>query len=608
MPVSKHFDSNARMRLLIAPVIGLGIFGAAGVSIFHLLSLTAINLFLVVLGMSAVATWLSKVAVDPLFRSPISPSFSWLAVAFLLCLLPSFAIIPQHYGESAGLGDPAWDHAKIAIIDEIAQNGLPPSNPYYSEAGSPNTLIYYYVWHFIAACSSVVTGASGWEADIALTGVTALCSTFVVTWLAVARSRRANAAWWVLPLLLGGPLRPIVRFVSGKWLDTWMVQEHFRTWIAQAAWAPQHLFSGTVASIAIMAYVRILYDNTRCNLFLGVFMGAMLASAYGSSTWAGGFSLLLILPIAGMLSALHVVRERRLLQVAVSTGVIAAVTVLCAGVLVYEQAALLHTRKAVEFWLFPVFVWQRWYLDLPGFWVISIFLDFNILFISLLIWVWYRRSFMAMEYQHIDRTIIVAILAPLFCAQFMHSVIMGNDLGWRVVVPSILLMTAMTATLLSSQICKRTLIGRLTTITAIVLLAPSILAGAQFVYSSAFQFRVQGPETDEGTAFRESPQMWEAVRQVTPPNEALANNPLDLSSLTDFPGNISWATLSQRRNCTTEINLLRAYAAQLTPKQASDAYSFFKEVFEGNITEARLRVMKEKYLCKTLVVTARDGL
>lgn len=607
--MSKCFDSNMGMRLLIAPLIGLGIFGAAGVSVFHLLPLTAINLILTVLALFAVALWLSKGAADPLLRSPTNPGFSWLMVASLLCLLPAFAIIPQYYGESAGVGDPIWDHAKIAIINEIAQNGLPPGNPYYSEAGTPSTLIYYYVWHFIAACSSVITGASGWEADIALTGMTALFSTFVVTWLAVARSRSSNAAWWVLPLLLASSLKPIVRFVSGTWLDTWMVQDYsFEAWIIQTSWAPQHVFSGSVALIAIMAYVRILHCNAGRDLSLAAFTGAMLASAFGSSMWAGGFSPLLILPIVGVLSVSDIVRAKRLLQVLVLLSVTVAITVLCAGVLVYEQAAILHARKAVEVWIFPVFVGMGWFMDLPGFWFVLLVMDFSIMYSSFLIWTLLISSEEQERYVHIDRSLVSIVLAPLFCVQFMHSVILNNDLGWRMIIPSLLVIMVVTAALFSSQIGKSTLTGRLTTITAFVFLMPSILAGAQFVYLSDFQFRVQGPETLEGTAFSASPEMWKAVRQVTPSNEAVANNPLDFANVTYRPANISWATLSQRRNCATTLRLLRSYAAQLTPDQASEVYNFFVDAFRGEATEGQLRVMKEKYLCKTLVVTARDGL
>ncbi|MCZ4093660.1 hypothetical protein [Sinorhizobium psoraleae] len=385
-PVSKYFDSNVRMRLLLSPVIGLGIFGAAGVSIFHFLPLTVFNLILVVLTFSAGALRLSKGTIDPLLHSPENPGFSWLAVASLLCLLPTFEIIPQHYGGSAGVGHPIWDHAKIAIVNEIAQNGLPPANPFHSEAGSPNTLVYYYVWHFIAACSSVITGAGGWEADIALTGMTALFSTFVVAWLAVARSRRAHAAWWVLPLLLVGSLKPIARFVSGKWLDNWTAHEHgLQTWIIQAPWVPQHVFSGTLALIGIMAYLRILYCNAGRNLALAVFMGAILASAYGSSMWAGGLSLLLILPIVGALSVSHVVRAKRLLQVVISLSVTVVITVLCAGVLVREQSFILQTRNVVEFWVFPIFQGNPWFFDALGFWLFLIPLEFGIIYLSFII-------------------------------------------------------------------------------------------------------------------------------------------------------------------------------------------------------------------------------
>ncbi len=44
------------------------------------------------------------------------------------------------------------------------------------------------------------------------------------------------------------------------------------------------------------------------------------------------------------------------------------------------------------------------------------------------------------------------------------------------------------------------------------------------------------------------------------------------------------------------------------PKKASDVYNFFVRAFDGLATEDQLRVMKETYLCRTLVVTSRDGL
>ncbi|MER8403055.1 hypothetical protein [Mesorhizobium sp. M1348] len=608
LPASKYFDRNIRMRLLIAPAIGLGIFGAAGVSIFHLLPMTAANLLLIVLSLSVIVVWLSRGAVDPILCSPVSPGFSWLAVAFLLCLLPTLAIIPQYYGASASVGEPIFDHAKIAIINELAQNGLPPRNPYYSEAGSSNTLIYYYIWYFIAACSSIVTGAGGWEADIALTAVTALSSMFVVTWLAVAQSKSANAAWWVLPLLLASSLGEAMQFASGRWLDNWLVQEHLRTWFVEAAWAPQHLFSATVALLIILAYVRILQYNTASRLAFPVLIGAMLASAYGSSTWVGGFSLLLVLPIIGILSTPHVIRSKRTLQVVTSISVIAGVTVLCSGVLVYEQSTILHTRNPVEFWVFPVFVGRNWLIDVPGFWLVQPIVDFGIIFVSFLIWCRETVDGTHGRCGNFDRAIIITVLSPLVVRQFVHSVILYNDLGYHVVMPSMLLLMAISASLLSRHIGKSTAIARLTTVTAIIFLAPSILVGARYLYSFAFHFQVEGPETEEAKAFISSPEMWEAVRLVTPPNEAVANNPRDLASLTVLPGNISWATLSQRRNCATTLELLRAFASQLTPKQASYVDDFFVNVFRGNVTEAQLRVMKENYLCKTLVVTVRDGL
>ncbi|MBA1143839.1 hypothetical protein H0241_26840 [Mesorhizobium sp. CCANP35] len=607
LPASRYFEGNVRMRLLISPAIGLGIFGAAGASIFHLLPFTVSNLLATTIFLSVAAVGLSKAAC-PIFSSPVSPSFSWIAVASVFGLLPMLTVIPQYYGAGASVGAPIFDHAKIAIIDEIAQNGLPPYNPYYSEAQGSNILIYYYIWYFLAASSSIITGAGGWEADIALTAVTALSSIFVVTWLAVAQSKRSDAAWWVLPLLLVGPLSRILLFISEK-SDDWIVaMGHPRTWFAEAAWSPQHLFSATIVLIVITAYMRVLFCNIRNNIALSVLMGAMLATAYGSSMWAGGLSPLLVLPVIGLLSTPHILRAKRTMQVVTSIFVIAAVTVLCAGVLAYEQAAILETRTPVEFWIFPVFAGGKWFIDLPGFWLIRIIFDFGILFLSFVVWRAESSYPLQKDNGNLAPAVMSTVLVPFACVQFVHSVVMYNDLALHVAMPSTLLMMVITATVLSRHMGEKTKLGRLVTVAVVILLTPSILVGARDLYAYAFRFRVEGPETEETKAFRASSEMWKAVRRVTPPNDAVANNPLDLAELTFSPANISWAIMSQRRNCATSLQHLRAFAGQLSPEQASDIDGFFTDVFHGNITEARLKVMKEKYRCKTLVVTVRDGL
>ena len=57
----------------------------------------------------------------------------------------------------------------------MTRQGVPPVNPVFGPSGA-GEVAYYYLWHFSAAELALPPKASGWEADIALTGFTAFAS------------------------------------------------------------------------------------------------------------------------------------------------------------------------------------------------------------------------------------------------------------------------------------------------------------------------------------------------------------------------------------------------------------------------------------------------
>ena len=72
------------------------------------------------------------------------------------------------------LADPIFDHAKIAIIDAMMRQGLPPVDPVFGERRA-GRLAYYYLWHFSAAELALPLRVSGWEADIGADLVYCFC-------------------------------------------------------------------------------------------------------------------------------------------------------------------------------------------------------------------------------------------------------------------------------------------------------------------------------------------------------------------------------------------------------------------------------------------------
>jgi len=119
------------------------------------------------------------------------PAWAYAAAA-LLALAPAAAIMPKFVGDAVFLADPIFDHAKVALIDDMARLGLPPGNPFFAEGAS--RFVYYYLWHFSAAELSRLLGAGGWEADAAMTWFSAFASLAAMMGFAVWLSRRAWAA------------------------------------------------------------------------------------------------------------------------------------------------------------------------------------------------------------------------------------------------------------------------------------------------------------------------------------------------------------------------------------------------------------------------------
>ncbi len=55
------------------------------------------------------------------------------------------AILPKFADGAVLLAAPIFDHAKVAMIDEMIRLGLPPGNPFFGEEGQPSRLVYYYL-------------------------------------------------------------------------------------------------------------------------------------------------------------------------------------------------------------------------------------------------------------------------------------------------------------------------------------------------------------------------------------------------------------------------------------------------------------------------------
>src|SRR5580704_14702217 len=197
--LTRHLLPRA-LAIGAAPVLGWAVLSAATLPIFLLigfspLAVVAIAALCVAVG---VATFKLAAKADA-EAAPAIPWWAFLAAA-VLALVPAVAILPKIAPGTVHLADPIFDHSKIAIIDAMTRQGLPPVDPVFGAAGPHGQFFYYYLWHFSAAALALPFHVTGWEADIGLTWFTAFASLSLLMGLAVWLSKRPAAAIWVVAL------------------------------------------------------------------------------------------------------------------------------------------------------------------------------------------------------------------------------------------------------------------------------------------------------------------------------------------------------------------------------------------------------------------------
>ena len=148
--------------LLFAPVAGACLFLPLSIVICSLLGLGVATILLAWLAACAIAWWLRPKDVE----RPAHAAIVALLVAAAAALPASQAYPTVKHG-GLHVAPPIYDHAKVAVVDSIARDGLPPVSPYYADAGAAVPLNYYWGLHFLMAQARVVLGVSGWAADVA---------------------------------------------------------------------------------------------------------------------------------------------------------------------------------------------------------------------------------------------------------------------------------------------------------------------------------------------------------------------------------------------------------------------------------------------------------
>ena len=582
-----------------APVLGWAVHSAVALPLFTLIGFTQIA----VSGVAAIfviggALTLNFATQDGDKFAPSIPLWAFAAAA-VLALAPTVAILPKVAGDSVYLANPIFDHAKIAVIDAMVRQGLPPVDPVFAHG----QFFYYYLWHFSAAELALALHASGWEADIGLTWFTAFASLSLLMGAAVWLSKKSVASIFVVLLAAATSLRVTLAWLFGtEGLVPFMADPTgFAGWLFQASWAPQHLMGATSVLASMLLIVR--YAEQR-SVLLVLAIVLVVVAGFESSAFVGGITF----APAALAAALFLVATSapaQRVRFVVGMAVAAVLAGIIAVPFLHNQFYAVAARGDVTPIVvrhFPVLGEMfceglRRALDWPAYWLILLPIEFPATFVAGILSLFVLLRSNAAKPEKLS-TIALACLAGaglLVSWLLVSTVGSNNDLGLRAILPaaSVLIVLAAAGIVLTP---RRAIVG----VIAIAGLLFSLPDTVGMIRSN-----FDGAPQPDGATFAQSPELWAAVRRYAPVTARVANNPLYLQDLTPWPANMSWALLANRSSCFAGRELALAFAP--LPGSVREAINAqFTRVFAGEGTAQDVSDIAKKYGCDVIVVTPQD--
>ncbi len=587
------------LALPMAPIVGWAVHSAIALPIFFVFAFSAMHVAAVagVMFLAAVAIWLASARADAIATTV--PLWAY-ALAALLALAPSAAILPKLSGDAVYLAAPIFDHAKVALVEDMMKFGVPLENPFFSDPFP--RLSYYYLWHFSAAELAVAAGISGWEADAAMTWFSSFASLTLMMGLASWLGGR-GAAILVVILSMTASARIVPERIFGSENVEAVVGRAagFGGWLFQTAWVPQHVMSATCAVAAVILMSELA---RRGSVLLVMTLALMIAAGFESSAWIGGVTFAMAAPVVAIVITGRLGPRRRPRFIASLAA--AAVLAMCfATPLLRDQLAVTAGKGSpIALQFYPVLESHfsdslRAVLDPPAFWMVLLPIELSAVYvIGMIALVRPSRKFQDGRSCVVRAVAALALSSLAVCWLFTSTLAENDDLGWRAVLVAAMALTVLAAAGVSRWIGARARIAVTAAGIAIIL---GLLGGIDIMRSY-----VSGQTGPAAHLFAVSPQLWAAVRHHSGPGERVGNNPLFLQAATPWPVNISWALLSDRRSCFAGRELALVYTT-LGSQRTEEINAQFIRVFAGDGSPADVQQLATKYDCRVNLVTAADG-
>jgi hypothetical protein len=606
--IARRLPIERDLRLAAAPVLGWAVQNIVALYVAMAGGFTPVS----VLGATALAALAAILCPAAGLRDAPVPSLPlWIFVAAAVVAAgPAVAVLPKILPAGVALADPIYDHAKVALVDEIVRTGVPPANPFLGAAdGGPGHVAYYYYWLFGAAQLALLAGARGWEADAAATWFTAFASLTLMCGLAFRLSgSRAASVLFVLAAACGGSIRPMLTALFGQdRMDAVLERgSGLAGWLFQTTWSPHHVAAASAVVVALLLMERLARTPSAATPLV---LAVLVAAAFGSSLWVGGITFALCAGAAGIMLLVWSVKRGMRLAFLASLAMAGCLTIaLVFPLLIAQLHAAMERGDGTPVLIAPYPVLSpaipaglRTWLDIPAYWLILLPIEFPAIgFLGAWLLLGRTPGAAAPRLKSVPIPALSAAALASLCGSWLLVSTAGenNDLGWRAVLPGLMILTPLAGACFAWAVARRRVLA---TIAGIALLGLALPDGFVILRQN-----VVGRLSKDGARFHDAPGLWSAVRRHTALDERIASNPRLMRDLAPWPINLSWALLADRRSCFAGGELALAFTS-LPADARVRAASLFDRVFAGAGSADDLASLVRDFGCKVVVLTPQDG-
>lgn len=622
---------------LVAPAFGLCTYGPFSLAFTALLGYSSLTLILAWL-LFQTGLWIwhkrhpSLESTENFCTLPPYHSILLLLGATLWSLLATLQIIPALYQGGLFVNTPIFDHAKVAIVDAIAREGLLPVNPYYAPDGETIPLIYYYTWSFLASQLKLLVGITGWQAEVAFNWYTGFATLSLLCAFAIRLTQRPMAGFFVILFALGGPPTDLLAPLFGPRLENWFAIPPGHglevLWL-HMMWVPQHVLSAVAVLLLIFLLSRML-SNERLQLNYAVMTGLCATTGFGASTWIGGVGLIMVSPVLLLMVLWLRLPLQNYLNLLKTLVLAVLICIIFALPLLISQASgpsLAHSQlpfglgvlASTQF--FSISTHWKLLGHIVLFWLQFLPLTLGIIYI-LGILALFARTSSCLEEKVFQVLSIGGTIGYLLLSQWVKSTFWNNTFGWRAVLVPVLLLSVWSAIAFTelatghfSSVMAKWRPQVLLVRWRLAVLPVTVVGLTIGILSTVWIWRLPDPSYAPPPpdvlalhqGFLRQREAWAKVREYAGPTDRVQANPDGYATLTPWPATLPYALFADRATAYANVEYATVFAYRYDQEKNKRQYQLVQSIFSAHPTVEALRKVRDTLKVKVLLVDKFDA-